>query len=97
MLARYAAQPGAVAVIGIDVQDQPADALTLLASLGVHYPSVTDPHAALLAALHSPPVLPLSYVLHPDGTITPVSPPMVFTSPEQIAQVVASSLSQNPH
>jgi hypothetical protein len=37
MLAAYAAQPGAVVVLGVNVRDQPASALGLLADLGVHY------------------------------------------------------------
>ena len=46
VLAAYAAQLGAVAVLGVNVQDQSSAALGLLADLGVHYPSVSDPDKA---------------------------------------------------
>ncbi|MPZ66018.1 MAG: redoxin family protein [Pseudonocardiaceae bacterium] len=87
-LAGYAAGPGAVPVIGIDVQDRPADALTLLADLGVRYPSVTDPQGALQRALQTPPILPVSYVLHPDGSVEMVTPPRVFRTPDEVRQAV---------
>lgn len=89
VLAAYANSPGAVAVIGINVQDRPADALAALTALGVHYPSVSDPDAALLAALRSPPVLPLTYVLRADGSVAWVDPPVVFRTPEEVARAVA--------
>lgn len=88
VLAQYVARPDAVAVIGVDVQDQPADALMLLADLGARYPSVTDPDGALQHTLHAPPVLPVSYVLRPDGSIEMISPPRVFRSPDQVGHDV---------
>ncbi|MGH7746850.1 MAG: TlpA family protein disulfide reductase [Candidatus Dormibacteria bacterium] len=88
VLAQYAARPDAIPVIGIDVQDRPADALTLLADLGARYPSVTDPGGALQRALHAPPVLPVSYVLRPDGSVAMVSPPRVFHTPDEVARDV---------
>ncbi len=88
VLAQYAARPDAVPVIGIDVQDRPADALALLADLGARYPSVTDPHGALQRALHAPPVLPVSYVLRADGSVEMVSPPRVFRSADQVSRDV---------
>lgn len=53
---------------------------------------MTDPDAALLAALRSPPVLPLTYVLRPDGSITWVNPPVVFRTPDEVAQAVAAAI-----
>ncbi|MFC4949271.1 TlpA family protein disulfide reductase [Pseudonocardia sp. GCM10023141] len=88
VLAAYAAQPDAVAVLGVDVQDDPGAALNLVASLGVHYPSVTDPDGALQRALRGPRVLPLSFVIGPDGSAQLVAP-RVFGSVEEIRQVVA--------
>jgi len=88
VLAAYASQQDAVAVIGIDVQDRPADALTLLADLEIHYPSVTDPQGSLQRALQAPPILPISYVLRPDGSVEMISPPRVFRAPEQVHQSV---------
>lgn len=92
VLAAYAGQPDAVPVIGIDVLDRPADALTLMAGLGVRYPSVTDPRGVLQRALRAPRVVPISYVLRPDGSVEMVSPPRVFRTPEEVRQAVARLL-----
>jgi thiol-disulfide isomerase/thioredoxin len=94
VLAQYAARPDAVAVIGIDVQDQPAAALTLLADLGARYPSVTDPDGAVQRTLHVPPVLPVSYLLRPDGSVEIVSPPRVYRSPDEVGHDVERLLSK---
>lgn len=91
VLAAYAAEPDAVAVIGINVQDRPAAALSLLAELDVDFPSVTDPRAALQRALNGPRVLPLSFVVRPDGSVQLV-PPRVFGSVEEVRQAVARFL-----
>ena len=88
VLAAYAAQPDAVTVLGVDVQDDPGAALNLLSSLGVHYPSVTDPDGALQRALRGPRVLPLSFVVAPDGTVALIAP-RVFSSVEGIRQAIA--------
>ncbi|MGH3775987.1 MAG: TlpA family protein disulfide reductase [Pseudonocardiaceae bacterium] len=88
VLAQYAARPDSVPVIGIDVQDRPPDALTLLADLGARYPSVTDPDGALQRALDAPPVLPISYVLRPDGSVEMISPPRVFRSADEVVRDV---------
>ncbi|MGH3781234.1 MAG: TlpA family protein disulfide reductase, partial [Pseudonocardiaceae bacterium] len=55
-LAAYAAEPGAVAVLGVEVQGLPEGALDLLRALNVHYPSVSDPDGRLRAVLSAPPV-----------------------------------------
>lgn len=90
-LAAYAERPDAVAVIGIDVLDDPADALSVLADLGAHYPSVTDPDGALGVALAWPKILPTSYVLRPDGSIARI-PPSVLRSADEVAQAVRENL-----
>jgi thiol-disulfide isomerase/thioredoxin len=89
VLAAYAAQPGAVVVLGVNVRDQPASALGLLADLGVHYPSVTDPDGAVQHALRAPPVLPVSYLVRPDGSVYRITRPLVFSSPDQVRAAVA--------
>lgn len=94
VLAAYAAQPGAIPVLGVDVQDQPASALALLSSLGAHYPSVVDTSGAAARVLQGPPVLPLSFLLHPDGSVERVRDPGVFTSVDQVHRVVHDSLHQ---
>lgn len=77
-LAAYAAEPGAVPVLGVEVQRLPEGGLDLMASLDVHYPSVSDPDGVLQAALRSPPVLPLTYLVSADGRVQQVNPPEVF-------------------
>lgn len=91
-LAAYAAEPGAVPVLGVEVQQLPEGALDLLASLNVHYPSVSDTDGRLRGALSAPPVLPLSYLVSADGRVTQVNPPEVLRSPEQVRAVVARYL-----
>ena len=88
-LAEYAARPGAVTVLGIDVRDQPEPALTLLADLGVRLPSVTDPDGKLAAALSLPPAVPVSYLVAADGRVTPILPPVPFATADDVAAAVA--------
>ncbi|QJY50763.1 TlpA family protein disulfide reductase [Pseudonocardia broussonetiae] len=92
VLADYADRPGALPVIGINVQDQPADALDILIALDAHYPSVTDPDAALLSALRSPPYRPITYVLRADGSVELVTPPVVFRTPQEVSEAVDVAL-----
>lgn len=91
-LAAYASEPGAVPVLGIEVQNLPEGALDLLATLNVHYPSVSDPEGRLRAALSAPPVIPLTYLVSADGRVTQVNPPEVLRSPEQVRAVVTRYL-----
>lgn len=88
----YADRPGAIAVLGVQVQSGAADGLGLLSGLGVHFPSVVDSDGSVQHALHAPNVLPSSYLLSPDGSVRRVVDPAVFTSPDQIAHTVQSSL-----
>lgn len=88
-LAEYAARPGAVPVLGIDVRDRPDAALSLLADLGVRLPTVADPDGALAAALRLPPALPASYLLRPDGSVVRVEPATPFRSADEVAAAVA--------
>ena len=94
VLAQYAARPDAVTVVGIDIQDRPADALMLLAELGARYSSVTDPDGALQRGLHAPPVVPISYLLRPDGSVEMVSPFRRFRSPDGVARAIEGTLRQ---
>jgi thiol-disulfide isomerase/thioredoxin len=91
-LAAYATEPGAVPVLGVEVQRLPQGALEMLAALDVHYPSVSDPDGTLRAALGSPPVIPLTYVVSADGRLTQVNPPEVLRTPAQVRAVVARYL-----
>ncbi len=87
-LAGYAASPDAIPVLGVEVQRIPAGGLDLMAALDVHYPSVSDPDGALRGALGAPPVLPVSYLVAPDGRVMQVNPPEVFRDPAQVRAVV---------
>lgn len=93
-LAAYGAEPGAVAVLGVEVQRLPEGGLDLMAGLGVHIPSVSDPDGVLQAALRSPPVLPLTYLVSPDGRVQQVNPPEVFRSPGQVRAAVVRYLGE---
>jgi thiol-disulfide isomerase/thioredoxin len=91
VLAAYASEPDAVAVIGVNVQDRPEAALSMLADVDVRFPSVTDPDGALQRALNAPRVIPLSFVVRPDGSVQLV-PPAVFGTVEEVRQAVADHL-----
>lgn len=90
VLEAYAGRPDAVLVLGVDVLDRPADALTLLAELGARYPSVTDPDGRVRAALTWPRALPTSYLVRADGTVQMLSP-RVFRTPDEIAAAVRAA------
>lgn len=87
-LAGYAARPGAVPVLLVDIQDTDGAALALLAEIGVRLPSVTDPDGALRAALAVPPAIPASYVVQADGSVARVDPPVPFGSADEVAAAV---------
>jgi thiol-disulfide isomerase/thioredoxin len=88
VLNAYAARPDAVPVVGIDVRDDATAALNLLADLGARYPSVVDTEGRLWAALKVPLAIPTTFVLRPDGSVRGVNPPIVFRTPEEVAQTV---------
>jgi thiol-disulfide isomerase/thioredoxin len=87
-LAEYASRPGALPVIGVNVQDRASDGLKLLADTGAHYPSVVDVNGQLQAVLRVPPVLPLTYLLRPDGSVQRITEPATFDSADQVAGAV---------
>lgn len=93
VLAAYAAEPGAVRVVGINVQDTQSNALSLLKALGVHYPSFGEADGVGIV-LGAPPVLPLSYLVGADGTVRRVTTPPVFRDVEQIRAAIAVLQSQ---
>jgi thiol-disulfide isomerase/thioredoxin len=88
----YAARPGAVPVLGVQVDGSPEAGLALLTVLDVHLPSVTDPDGTVRAALSAPAVLPLSYVVAADGSVRMVNPPVVFHSADEVNAVVTRYL-----
>jgi thiol-disulfide isomerase/thioredoxin len=92
VLQRYADSPGAIAVLGLNVKDDPRAALRVAAELGVRYPSVYDPDDVAQRALRAPPVLPLTYLVDADGSVERITDPTVFTNAEQVATAVRRHL-----
>ena len=88
VLQEYSRQPSAVPIIGVNVQDVPSEALAAVIALGVRYPSVVDTGEAVQKALAVPRVLPVSYVVRPDGTVQQVTAPLVFRTPDQVRAAV---------
>ena len=86
----YAASPGAIPVVGVQVQSPQSDGLRLLAGLHVrHFPMVFDTGAAA-KALRLPVGLPVSYLVAPDGTATVITEPArVLTTAVQVRAAVA--------
>ncbi|MEV0082169.1 TlpA disulfide reductase family protein [Saccharopolyspora sp. NPDC050642] len=91
-LQAYAEQPGAIRVLGVQVQSDPADGLDLLTQLGVHFPNVHDGDNRIRAALKAPNVLPISYVVTASGEVRRIDPPVAFKSPEEIRAAVDRTL-----
>ncbi|QSE87695.1 TlpA family protein disulfide reductase (plasmid) [Rhodococcus pseudokoreensis] len=91
VLDAYSNEPGALRVVGIDVQDNPAAALGLLTELGAHYPSFADT-GAVQKALPAPPVLPLSFLVQRDGSVDRIVTPPVFSDPAQIRAAISDTL-----
>lgn len=88
LLASYAAEPGAVPVVGLAIQSTQASALELLDALDVRLPTVFDQDGAASRALRLPPGLPASYLVTADGTVRLVENPRLFHSVEEIRLAV---------
>lgn len=96
VLDAYAARPGAVEVVGIDVRDDAAAALRLLGDLRADYPSIVDTDGALWRALEVPFAIPTNYVLRPDGSVRRVDPPLPFRSADEVDRAVRTYLNGAP-
>ncbi|MET7999269.1 TlpA disulfide reductase family protein [Amycolatopsis sp. NPDC005232] len=91
VLQAYAAEPGAVRVIGVQVASPAADGLGLLHDIGVHLPSVYDGDGQtgpIRTALKVPSTLPASYLVTPDGQVRFISSPRTFDSTDQVRAAV---------
>lgn len=89
LLARYAASPGALPVLEVQV-DSAADAgLDLLAGLHVHLPTLYDGDGSLVRALRLPKALPASYLIDVHGQAHFIASPRVFRSTDEIAKAVS--------
>ncbi|WP_300015163.1 TlpA disulfide reductase family protein [Pseudonocardia sp.] len=89
VLAEYAARPGAVPVLLIDLDDDPRAALRLLDDLDIALPSAVDQGNAVRLALDVPPSLPYTYVVDGGGRPTRVDPPVPFRTADAVAAAVA--------
>ena len=86
----YADTSAAVRVVGVNVRDRPASAAALVRDLRVGYPSFTDADD-VGAALQTPPLLPLSYLIDTDGSIRRLQDVLVFRDVAQIEKSVAAA------
>lgn len=92
VLDSYAAEDGAIRVVGINVEDRPDAASMVLRELNIRYSNYIDT-GAIQNALAAPPVLPLSYIVTSDGAVERITDPTVFDTPEQIRTAVKDSAS----
>lgn len=96
VLARYAERPDPVPVLGVNVQDRASAALEFVADVGVSYPSLYDGDRRIERALTTPPVLPVNYLVRPDGSVVRITDPLVFHSPDQVHTAVERHRRANP-
>lgn len=90
VLAEYAARPGSVPVLLIDLDDDPRAALRLLDDLDLGLSSAVDSGTAVRRALDVPPSLPYSYVTTAAGDVARVDPPVPFRTADEVAAAVAA-------
>ncbi|WP_410637238.1 TlpA family protein disulfide reductase [Amycolatopsis sp. lyj-346] len=91
VLQEYAKQPGAVRVLGVQVQSPAKDGLDLLAKLGVHLPSVFDGDGRsgpVRTALKVPSALPASYLVTAAGEVRFIANPRSFVNTDQVRAAV---------
>ncbi|MGK3200524.1 TlpA family protein disulfide reductase [Amycolatopsis sp. MEPSY49] len=94
VLQEYAKQPGAVRVLGVQVQSPAKDGLELLAKLGVHLPSVYDgdgQSGPIRTALKVPPRLPVSYLVTAAGEVRFIANPPTFGNTDQVRAAVGGT------
>ncbi|MFC7342308.1 TlpA family protein disulfide reductase [Saccharopolyspora griseoalba] len=91
-LEAYSKQPGAIRVLGVQVESGQADGLELLRQLGVHYPNVHDGDNRVRAAVRAPKTLPVSYVVTASGEVRRIDPPVAFESAQQVRDAVERTL-----
>ncbi len=88
-LAEYAARPGAVPVLGVDVQDDPRAALALLADIGVHAAVGHRLRTTRCAPRStSRPRCPSPTSCAPTARVARVDPPMPFRTADDVAAAV---------
>ncbi len=90
LLGDLAGAGSSVRVLGVDVQDDPASALSLLQDAGVHYPSVRDDDRATQLPMQWS-GLPMTVFLDADGKATYVQRGPI-TSADQLLSLVSEHL-----
>ncbi|WP_020664170.1 TlpA family protein disulfide reductase [Amycolatopsis benzoatilytica] len=91
VLQQYAAEQGAVRVVGVQVASPAADGLSLFRQLGVHLPSLYDgdgQSGPIRAALKAPSTLPASYLITADGQVRFIANPRSFETIDQVRAAV---------
>lgn len=91
-LQAYSEQPGAVRVVGVQVQSDQRGGVALLQQLGVRFPTIWDGDGRIAATLRVPDALPASFVITSSGEVRRVDPPVVFSSADQIRATVQRTL-----
>jgi thiol-disulfide isomerase/thioredoxin len=94
VLPEYARQPGAVRVLGVQVQSPAEDGLALLTRLGVHLPSVYDgdgQRGPVRTALEVPSSLPASYLVTASGDVRFIANPRLFRNTDQVRAAVGGA------
>lgn len=91
-LQAYSEQPGAVRVLGVQVQSDQGGGLALMKQLGVRFPTMWDGDGRIAAALRVPNALPASFVITAGGEVRRVDPPVVFSSADEVRATVQRML-----
>lgn len=91
LLAHLASTNPSVRVLGVDAQDDPSSALSLLTQAGVHYPSVRDDSGATKAPLQWASGLPVTLFVRADGTVA-FQQHGALSSQQQLDDLVAQHL-----
>jgi len=81
----------AVTVLTVHTDPNEASALSRLVDYSVTLPGVQDADGRVRAAVGAPPVLPVSVLIRPDGTVAKVLP-QPFRSVDEIADAVEQNL-----
>ena len=92
VLQEYARRAGdRLALVTVHTDPNESNALSRLVEYGVQVPGVQDGSARVQAAVAAPPVLPVTVLVRPDGSIAKVLP-QPFRSVEEIATAVETHL-----
>jgi thiol-disulfide isomerase/thioredoxin len=89
ILSEYAAEPGAVPVVAVAIESDPAVAQAMLSELNVRVPSLLDTDGSVRRALKVPVTLPASYLVDAEGRVQLINEPRVFYSVADVRKAVA--------